>query len=497
MSEVSKLCHRSLRSRRGAEGIVKLEGWGIDLDSLEDKDDYLTPRLPLLILEKAESDLYVFMEGSVYAGLGFHDIRLLALDVGNGLSAIHRAGIAHRDIKLQNVLLFPPTQQDGNSSSFRWSAKICDFGHAVDSNEPVSTKLKDGTQAWKPPEYYGADALVDPRACDIFSYGLLVWAMFTRIHDSPLLNIPADELSDAWGQQKPYHDAQQDIYTYLAPKPQRQVYLSTPQLDTSHRWMTELEGNCVLAVLAKALNDDPRDRLTQPPPHFWLNYDRVSISALSKGVAGPRRIGKRPSNFTSTTNVPRRLPSQPAAPSTFWLGSRLPGVPALIFYARTLIPFRRRKMLRQRKYERLHWILSDLFGFDLEDTNLIHDVPHVAPSQCLALSDSRRAELRRFIHSVVHIEMFNVLHRNYFLDTVYSFARARCRFRPCCWQNILAVEPSVHDNDTVFQGVEAGGLEVAERQCCDEVAAWALRRKSALSFHGHFADVYFLFYLMG
>lgn len=105
LSEVQRLCHRRLRTKRGTkDGIVSLEGWGLCLDSLE--ENYANPRLPLLILERAISDLAIFMGTEHYRTLGFDDIRQLAVDVGRGLEAVHAVGIAHCDIKPQNILFF-------------------------------------------------------------------------------------------------------------------------------------------------------------------------------------------------------------------------------------------------------------------------------------------------------------------------------------------------------------------------------------------------------
>ncbi|KAI9694732.1 MAG: hypothetical protein M1822_000348, partial [Bathelium mastoideum] len=569
LSEVSKLCHRNLRSKRGSEGIVKLEGWGLDLDSLEERDSYLTPRLPLLILEKAESDLYDFMRGDIYASLDFDDIRLLAHDIGSGLSAVHNAGIAHRDLKTHNILVFRPDQRNTESGRSRWSAKICDFGHAIDANESVSTKLKDGTQAWKPPEYHGAEALVDPRACDVFAYGLLVWAMFTQCPESPLLGVPADELSDAWGLQKSYHDALHDISANWIPhsRLQENETNANPETDRSYPgnraastspalgrresagsretqsspipdgsngntvnkflvtratrllslFRTEEnpksrlgrlgavaignygpERNRILAVLKKALNDDPSERLSRPLPHFWLNLDRVSDSALLKGIEPPRRVGKRPSNFAFPAINPRL--SSNIHPTSLALPSecQFQGLAAISFYAKVVIPFLRPSHSRQRIYETLHGIFSDLIGFDLDDSKVVYEVPHIASLQCLSLTAPRQHQLRRFMidHALETLrdERMNTVRPGGrpFSRPLYALARLRCRFQQCCWKNMLSFHQGTSGPGSVFDSVESL-LAYAEQSHCDEIAAWALRRKTAFSFQQQQPDAYFSF----
>ena len=551
LSEVSKLCHQKLRSRQQARGIVKLEGWGLDLDSLEDRDSYLIPRLPLLILEKARSDLSVLLSEDAYADLSFRDIRLLALDIGIGLSAIHSAGIAHRDLKTQNILIFPPNSQQQSAESPRWSAKICDFGHAIDSNEPVSTKLSDGTQAWKPLEYYGPDVLVDARACDIFSYGLLVWAIFAQRPESPLINVPADELSDAWGHQKPWYDAVKDLDFCWSPRLEdlspiseieslsdegirapstsgnvrdnkfskhlgsllsrclgfMNTYLSS--LTGAIRYTRKTPGqivvatvrnygpdlNRILEVLAKALHDDPRERLTQPPPHYLLNLESVSYSSLTRGVEAPRRVRKRPSDFASPSlkrqftpdkavnSVPLRQISLSAASNT------------LFFYAKALLPFLRPSRSRQRTYEALHRVFSDLIGHELDDSNIVGGPLHTVSSHCLPLSASRQHQLSRFVQKsgISRLGMLNSKNpSDLLLDSLYAFARIRCRFQQCCWEKALDFDQGSSRHNSMYTSIETA-LTYVENNCCDEVAAWALRRKSAFSFQTNQIDPYFDF----
>ncbi|MFZ1947035.1 MAG: serine/threonine-protein kinase, partial [bacterium] len=93
----------------------------------------------------------------------------LAIQICEGLSAAHRAGIVHRDIKPQNILI----SRDGRP-------KISDFGLArfEGSSRITQDGTTVGTLAYMSPEQAKATD-VDQRA-DIFSLGAVLYEMITR-----------------------------------------------------------------------------------------------------------------------------------------------------------------------------------------------------------------------------------------------------------------------------------------------------------------------------
>lgn len=135
--------------------------------------------IPFLVTEYAEyGTLRQFLskrESSVY------DKLVLCRDVAQALQSLHEAGIAHGDLKLDNVLVTPV--EPIPERSCKVSARVSDFGHALSIPLPgegtTSNRSYGGTMAYNPPEALHPkttdDEYVDFKKCDLWSFGLLFW----------------------------------------------------------------------------------------------------------------------------------------------------------------------------------------------------------------------------------------------------------------------------------------------------------------------------------
>ncbi len=94
----------------------------------------------------------------------------IASQVARGLTAVHAAGVRHRDVKPSNILF----DAEGN-------AKIADFGIAkiTDATRMTQTGVIVGTPSYMAPEQVDSQAL-DPRA-DIYSLGVVLYEMLVGL----------------------------------------------------------------------------------------------------------------------------------------------------------------------------------------------------------------------------------------------------------------------------------------------------------------------------
>jgi serine/threonine-protein kinase len=97
------------------------------------------------------------------------ELRRLISDVATGLRDVHDAGVLHRDVKPENVML---TEADGRP---RW--KLVDFGVAKLMIAGVTENLLVGTPAYMAPEQLAGGSL-DART-DLYSFCLVVYRALT------------------------------------------------------------------------------------------------------------------------------------------------------------------------------------------------------------------------------------------------------------------------------------------------------------------------------
>ena len=304
-TEIRLLSKQSLRSH---PNVIKLLGWALCLDSLE-KSASSIPRLPLLILEKADFDLRNFLISSDYNYTSYMDLCTICLGIGQGLQALHLENISHGDLKPANILILEQRawNADLQASSCRWLPKLCDFGLATISKEDdgdLNLQRYQGTGGWKPPESYLNSPPASLQLCDVFAYGLVAWCVFIGNPSSPIsMNMNQDEESaliiEQLGEQRNYQKASRsicaaygilksDLYLTLADLTDRAVEfppgVGTSQSSVRRRRKAFLKDphhirvkqiNRVLTLLRDSLNDDPNRRHHRP--WEYMNLEKYEI----------------------------------------------------------------------------------------------------------------------------------------------------------------------------------------------------------------------------
>jgi serine/threonine protein kinase len=160
LMEVYSLVHGPLREHPNIIKLLAL-AWG---------PNYFNPshRLPVLVVEFADyGNLARLQEKKDLDSL---TKCRLAVDIGEGLSMLHRCGIIHGDVKSENVLIFSDPEKE-------FIAKLSDFGFSTVAEAADADELVGGTRPWKAPETNSPVQKHLLQATDTYSYGLLVWRL--------------------------------------------------------------------------------------------------------------------------------------------------------------------------------------------------------------------------------------------------------------------------------------------------------------------------------
>ena len=159
MEMLKKIQHRNIISIIGGKsgGIIK-------------KSDCSLERVDYLDLELAENgELFDYMY-FVRKGFGEDYGRYLFKQMVNGLNACHQAGVVHRDLKTENIMMTKD-----------WTLKIADFGYSTLKVGNKNNNLLDsflGTLSYAAPEILRKKPY-NGEAIDIFSSGVILFVITT------------------------------------------------------------------------------------------------------------------------------------------------------------------------------------------------------------------------------------------------------------------------------------------------------------------------------
>ena len=124
-----------------------------------------------------------------------------ALQIAQGMHHIHQHGLAHRDLKSANVLLFEKDDV----------LKVCDFGSARVLKKSTTPTGQTGTYRWMAPEFFDKASTKVNQRCDVFSYGMVLYEIFARqlpfpdLEDHQVLELIADGVRPPIPPELPLH----------------------------------------------------------------------------------------------------------------------------------------------------------------------------------------------------------------------------------------------------------------------------------------------------
>ena len=181
---------------------------------------------------------------------GFREAALIGLDVTRALSAVHRAGLLHCDIKPENVM-----REEGGR------ILLMDFGL---SSLPQRGSHIAGTPNYMAPELLlGAPPSV---ATDIHAVGVLLYFLVSGAHPVKLSGLTLAEAAEASKHRTPLVDYRSDLPDVFLRVVNRAIALDPANRYTSAGQMAEALAECIgIAAPAPAPYQAPPP---PPPPSF-------------------------------------------------------------------------------------------------------------------------------------------------------------------------------------------------------------------------------------
>ena len=223
-------------------------------------DVQLSPTHTFLVLELA-CGCALYDTVSAVGGLDENRARRIAHQIFCGIDYCHRQGVAHRDLKLENLLLMNTAEGDG-LDGFNDTIKITDFGLSKDSLTS-NCKTLCGTLSYMAPEVASADGggEYDGPGVDIWSLGVILYVMvccsypFGHDGDSPgadppitvFKRIKAGQFKNpAEFAQRCSADLQSLIKGMLTVEPSRRFRFAEIQ---AHPWLRPVVGAAAAAAV--------------------------------------------------------------------------------------------------------------------------------------------------------------------------------------------------------------------------------------------------------
>ena len=203
------------------------------------------------------------------------------------LGAAHSAGLIHRDVKPENVIL----REDG-------VVKVADFGLAravTSATSTAQTGVLLGTVAYLAPEQVER-GIADARS-DVYAAGLLLFEMLTG--------------TKAFSGDTPIHVAYQHVHSTV-PAPSSRVSTVPPELDRLVALATDRDPDGRPVDANAFLRQVRRSRVALTPAELDRRPGPASAaSSMTSTVAMPRPVGDARDGHTAVVPVPRPTRTRP------------------------------------------------------------------------------------------------------------------------------------------------------------------------------------------
>lgn len=225
----------------------------------------------------------------------------VAIDVCQGLRAVHNKGIVHRDVKPANVMFFSRT--DGLPV-----AKIGDFGIALNPQDERLTPVDNvvGTLIYLSPEQASSAPTVT-RAADLYSLGVVLYEMMSGELQEPLFLNPVFASSDSnetYQQLSVFPDPVRPLLVKaLKRKPENRFQSAEEMLQALERARSRLTVSFTTQTFDQVIPEEPPPA-RRPQPGFPARMFAIAAITLVLLVVGAMATFGLVSGSTRSTPEP-------------------------------------------------------------------------------------------------------------------------------------------------------------------------------------------------
>ncbi|KAJ5218351.1 uncharacterized protein N7498_000450 [Penicillium cinerascens] len=250
---------------------------------------------------------------------------ILMGDVGAGLMALHKCGIVHGDLKMENVVVFASLERPSGSI-----AKISDFGHSIlASSTPEKRTRYFGTALYNAPEVahqrnqpIPADQL---HKCDIWAFGLCAWEIladgqvyFQRSWQNNVLYDRPPSYPDSWAMvTSPLTSETHNVstgedghYVFGRFDPSHLEHLAVEFVNELKIPGVGFEKGMLRPLLSRTLQTDPNKRIS--------DLSRLPIIGFWNKAPGGHSLQSKLATYTLSSEVRYSIFSRDTGPYIIW-----------------------------------------------------------------------------------------------------------------------------------------------------------------------------------